>query len=152
MNKLLRKIFISLVLTLVSYSLSLFLFLTQAIQICFCKVAGENGKKLLPEICLSYQKGIFPIFSWSFNFLEVYASAANDFRVRTNVYYKKRSQIRNLNIFNIINIIVLCLCDVWKRRSYVNSNVSDSSIFKCGHFYVKYYFLHHIDSPLKRFS
>ena len=29
-----------------------------AIQICFCKVAGKNGKKLLPENFLSYQKGI----------------------------------------------------------------------------------------------
>ena len=32
-----------------------------AIQICFCKVAGENGKKLLPETFLSYQKGISPM-------------------------------------------------------------------------------------------
>ena len=32
-----------------------------AIQICFCKVAGENGKKLLPETFLSYQKRIFPM-------------------------------------------------------------------------------------------
>ena len=31
------------------------------IQICFCKVAGENGKKLLPETFLSYQKRIFPM-------------------------------------------------------------------------------------------
>ena len=27
------------------------------IQICFCKVAGENGKKLLQETFLSYQTG-----------------------------------------------------------------------------------------------
>ena len=35
-----------------------FLTLSFAIQIFFCKVAGENGKKLLPETFLSYQKGI----------------------------------------------------------------------------------------------
>ena len=35
-----------------------FLTLSFAIQIFFCKVAGENGKKLLPENFLSYQKGI----------------------------------------------------------------------------------------------
>ena len=29
-----------------------------AMQVCFCKVAGENGKKLLPEILLSNQKRI----------------------------------------------------------------------------------------------
>ena len=38
---------------------------------------------------------------------------------------------------------LLCLCDVWKGRSYVNSNVSVSSIFNNGQFYLKYYFLHH---------
>ena len=38
-----------------------FLYRKLAIQICFCKVAGENGKKLLPETFLSYQKGIFPM-------------------------------------------------------------------------------------------
>ena len=32
-----------------------------AIQVCFCKVAGENGKKILPETFLSYQKGISPM-------------------------------------------------------------------------------------------
>ena len=109
----------------------------------------------------------------------------NDFRVRTKRgkqhYYKKRKQIRCLNIFNIINILtllsadaksaillrvpsltkveelnftvsrcyifpdgsvwlmdnLLCLCDVWKGRSYVNSNVSISSIFNNGQFYLK---------------
>ena len=57
MNKLLRKP------ALVRKSLfHLFwywlLTLSFAIQIFFCKVAGENGKKLLPETFLSYQKGI----------------------------------------------------------------------------------------------
>ena len=32
---------------------------------------------------------------------------------------------------------LLCLCDVWKGRSYVNTNVSVSSIFNNGHFYLK---------------
>ena len=57
MNKLLRKP------TLVRKSLFhlfwyWFLTLSFAIQIFFCKVAGENGKKLLPETFLSCQKGI----------------------------------------------------------------------------------------------
>ena len=38
---------------------------------------------------------------------------------------------------------LVCLCDVWKGRSYVNSHVSVSSIFNNGQFYLKYYFLHH---------
>ena len=44
-------------------TLSFFLSLHRklAIQICRCKVAGENGKKLLPETFLRYQKGIFPM-------------------------------------------------------------------------------------------
>ena len=41
----------------------------------------------------------------------------------------------------------LCLCDVRKGRSYVNSNVSVSSIFNNGQFYLKYYFLHHRNPP-----
>ena len=31
------------------------------IQICWCKVSGENGKKLLLETFLSYQKWIIPV-------------------------------------------------------------------------------------------
>ena len=34
---------------------------------------------------------------------------------------------------------LLCLCDLWKGRSYVNSNVSVHSIFNNGQFYLKYY-------------
>ena len=49
------------------------------------------------------------------NFLEVYASVANDFRVRTKRgkqhYWKKRKQIRYLNIFNIINVLALLSAD-----------------------------------------
>ena len=51
------------------------------------------------------------MFSWSCNFLEVYTSAANDFRVRKKRgkqhYFKQRKQIRYHNIFNIINILTL---------------------------------------------
>ena len=36
---------------------------------------------------------------------------------------------------------LLCLCNMWKGRSYVNANVSVSSIFNNGQFYLKYYFL-----------
>ena len=42
---------------------------------------------------------------------------------------------------------LLCLCDVWKGRSYVNSNVSVFSTFNNGQFYLKYYFLHHRTTP-----
>ena len=41
----------------------------------------------------------------------------------------------------------LCLCDARKGRSYVNSNVSVSSIFNNGQFYLKYYFLHRRNPP-----
>ena len=35
------------------------------IQICFCKIGGKNGKKLLTETFLDYQKGVFTIFQFS---------------------------------------------------------------------------------------
>ena len=58
-NKLLRK---SLFHLFWHWFLTLsFLHRKLTIQICFCKVAGENGKKLLPETFLSYQKRIFPM-------------------------------------------------------------------------------------------
>ena len=44
---------------------------------------------------------------------------------------------------------LLCLCDVWKGQSYVNANVSISSIFNNGQFYLKYYFLRHWNSSLE---
>ena len=47
---------------------------------------------------------------------------------------------------------LLCLCDVWKGRSYVNTNVSVSSIFSNGQFYLKYFFLLQRKSSWKRFS
>ena len=36
---------------------------------------------------------------------------------------------------------LLCLCDVWKGQSYVNVNLSISSIFSNSQFYLKYYCL-----------
>ena len=49
---------------------------------------------------------------------------------------------------------MLCHCDVWKSRSYVNSNLSLSLslIFNNGQFYFKYYFLCHRSSSSERFS
>ena len=50
-----------------------------------------------------------------FSFLEVYSSTANDFCVRTKRgkehYYNKRKQIRHINVFNIINILILLSAD-----------------------------------------
>ena len=58
-NKLLRK---SLFHLFWHWFLTLsFLHRKLAIQVCFCKVAGENGQKLLPETFLSCQKGISPM-------------------------------------------------------------------------------------------
>ena len=49
-------------------------------------------------------------------FLKVHASAANDFWVRTKRgkqnYYKKRKQIRYLNIFYIVNVLTLLSADM----------------------------------------
>ena len=42
---------------------------------------------------------------------------------------------------------LLSLCNVWKGRSYVDSNVSVSSIFSNGQFYIKYYFLRQKNPP-----
>ena len=47
---------------------------------------------------------------------------------------------------------LLCLCDVWKGCRYLNANVFVSSMFNKCQFYVKYYFLHHRNSPWKRFN
>ena len=120
MNKLLRK----LVLVRKSlfhwfwYQFLTFSFLHRklAIQICFCKVAGEKGKNFLPESFSSYQKGISPMDVFIIlHFLEVYASATIDFRVRTRRgkkhYYKKHKQIIYINIFNIINILTWLSAD-----------------------------------------
>ena len=47
---------------------------------------------------------------------------------------------------------LLCLCNMWKGRSYTNENVSVSSIFNNGQFYLKYYLPCHRNLPSKRFS
>ena len=70
----------------------------------------------MPETFLNYQKGISPMDVFiSCNFLEVFTSTANDFRVRTKRgkqhYYKKHKKIRYLNIFNIISISTLLSAD-----------------------------------------
>ena len=55
--------------------------------------------------------------------LEVNASAANDFRVRTKRgiqhYYKKQKKIRYLDVFNIINILIL-LSECWREIGYTS--------------------------------
>ena len=114
--------------------------------------------------------------------LKIFQLFANYFRVRAKVEneqpYKKLKQIRYFNIINIAeyrctsegSVInqswstqfrvatfsqmgnLLCLCDAWKGRSYTNANVSVSSIFNNGQFYLKYYFLRDRNSPSKRFS
>ena len=75
-----------------------FLYRKLAIQICFCKVAGENGKKLLPETFLSYQKGIFPMdvfiilqLSRNVHLRRKWFSSEN--KERKQHYCKKRSDI-----------------------------------------------------------
>ena len=46
---------------------------------------------------------------------------------------------------------LICICVMWKGQSYVNANVSVSSIFKNGQFFLKYHFLCHRRFPHKRF-
>ena len=66
---------------------------------CFWKVAGENGKKLLPDIYLNYQKQISPMDVLIFMQL-----SANDFRVRTKGRNKTTLQeTLSVRYFNIIN-------------------------------------------------
>ena len=47
---------------------------------------------------------------------------------------------------------LLCLFDVWKGRSYVNANVSVSSISNNGQFYLKHLFHRHRNLSSKKFS
>ena len=80
------------------------------------KVAGENRKKLLPETVLSYQKGISPMDVFIISQLSRSARLRRTwFWVRTKKrkqhHYKKRNQIRDLKIFNIINILTLLSAD-----------------------------------------
>ena len=70
-----------------------------AIQVYFCKVAGENGKKLLPEVFLSYQKRISPMHV--FIILQL---SPNDFRMRTKGRKQKHSnKLKQIRYFNVIN-------------------------------------------------
>ena len=120
------------------------------------------------------------MFLQSCNFLELYASATNNFRVGARE--KNNNITRNSSRFYILTLLtllsadaksglylrvssltkvevrnflllhfpdgsvwfmdnLLCLCDVWKGRSYVNANVSVCLIFNNVEFYLKYYFL-----------
>ena len=97
-NKLLRK---SLFHLFWHWFLTLsFLHRKLAIQVCFCKTAGENGKKLLAETFLSYRKGIsamnaFIILQLSRNarLHRKWFSGANKERKTTLLQEKQANQI-----------------------------------------------------------
>ena len=71
-----------------------------AIQLCFCKAAGENLKELLPEILLSYQKRIFLI-----DLLIILQLFVNDFQVGAN--RKNNNITRNSSRSNILILLTL---------------------------------------------
>ena len=71
-----------------------------AIQVCFCKAAGENLKELLPEIFLSYQKRIFLI-----DLLIILQLFVNDFQVGAN--RKNNNITRNSSRSNILILLTL---------------------------------------------
>ena len=71
-----------------------------AIQLCFCKAAGENLKELLPEIFLSYQKRIFLI-----DLLIILQLFVNDFQVGAN--RKNNNITRNSSRSNILILLTL---------------------------------------------
>ena len=75
----------------------------------FLQSCRWKWKEILPETFLSYRKGI------SLMDVFIILQLSNDFRVRKKRgkqnYYKKRKQIRYLNIFNIINILTLLSAD-----------------------------------------
>ena len=71
-----------------------------AIQVCFCKAAGENLKELLPEILLSYQKRIFLI-----DLLIILQLFVNDFQVGAN--RKNNNITRNSSRSNILILLTL---------------------------------------------
>ena len=71
-----------------------------AIQLCFCKAAGENLKELLPEIFLSYQKRIFLI-----DLLIILQLSVNDFQVGAN--RKNNNITRNSSRSNILILLTL---------------------------------------------
>ena len=53
-----------------------------AIQVSFCKVAGENGKKLLPDIVLSNPIYKFFLRISPIDVFIILQLSGNDFRVR----------------------------------------------------------------------
>ena len=70
-------------------------------------------------------------------------------------------ELRNISLLHFPNCFqipkqfmdnFLCLCDLWKGRSYLNVNVPVCLICNNGHFYRKYYFLRHRNPPSKRCS
>ena len=71
-----------------------------AVQLCFCKAAGENLKELLPEIFLSYQKRIFLI-----DLLIILQLFVNDFQVGAN--RKNNNITRNSSRSNILILLTL---------------------------------------------
>ena len=75
-----------------------------ASQVCFCKVASENGKKLLPEIFLSYQEAI----SLMDVFLILQLSA-NNLRVRTRE--ENKNITINSNRSDILTLLTLLSVD-----------------------------------------
>ena len=78
-----------------------------AIQVCFCKAAGENLKELLPEIFLSYQKRIFLI-----DLLIILQLSVNDFQVGAN--RKNNNITRNSSRSNILTLLLTLLSAVTK--------------------------------------
>ena len=120
-----------------------FLHRTLAIERYFCKVTGGNGKKLLAENFLIYQKGISPMdvfiilkLSKSVRFPCNWFSSENKERENCT---KLKYTIFRYYIFPDGSVWLMdnlsCLCDVWNGWSYVNSNFSASSIFSNGQFY-----------------
>ena len=75
----------------------------------FLQSCRWKWKEILPKTFLIYRKEISPMDVF------IILQLSNDFRVRKKRgkqnYYKKRKQIRYLNIFNIINILTLLSAD-----------------------------------------
>ena len=106
------------------------------------------------------------MFSQSGNFLEVYVSTRSDFLVKTSSrkqqHYHKRKHIRYFNTINMssADAKIGCISEVsainqsssTQGRSFVNANVSVSSIFQNGRFFLKHHVLCHRSFPLKKNS
>ena len=72
-----------------------------AIQACFCKVAGQNRKKLLPDIFLSYQKKKKISAMDVFIILQLRLKWFSRAKGGKEQHYKKRKHIRYFNVINI---------------------------------------------------